>query len=67
MNDRDQTLRVIAFAVYSVCYEAIIWGVFGYGVFVLGFSGWWILLAVVLSGAQCKPKHFGIELKTDEK
>jgi hypothetical protein len=52
--------RIWAFAVYSILFEAIIWGVFGYAVFILGHSGWWMALAAVISGAQLRPKHFGI-------
>ena len=58
--------KVWAFAAYSICYEAIIWGLFGWAVFWQGYSGWWMLLAVVLSGAQLKPKHFGINVSGDE-
>jgi len=49
-----------AFAVYTVIFEAMIWGVFGYAVFIQGHSGWWILVAIIISGAQLKPKHFNI-------
>lgn len=49
------------FAAYSVAYEAIIWGVFGYAIFWQGHSGWWVLVALLLSGSQLKPKHFGIK------
>lgn len=52
--------KLWAFAIYSVLYEAIIWSVFGYGIFVNGHSGWWALLAVFMSGAQLRPKHFGL-------
>ena len=51
---------IIVFAIYSVLYEAIIWGIFGWAVFIDGNSGWWILVAIICSGAQLKPKHFGI-------
>lgn len=58
--------KVWAFAIYSVFYEAIIWGVFGYAVFILGHSGWWFVLAAVLSGCQLRPGHFGIEKIKEE-
>lgn len=62
-NQDLQLGRIIVFAAYSVIYEAIIWGWFGYGVFLQGNSGWWILLAMLLSSAQLKPRHFGFETK----
>ncbi len=57
----NEPWRIASFAAYSVCYEAIIWGVFGYAVFWKNHSGWWILVAMLLSGQQLKPRHFGIE------
>ena len=53
--------RILIFAIYSVVFELIIWGIFGYAVFILGHSGWWVALAVAMSASQLKPKHFGIE------
>lgn len=63
MTDTNNALgKIIVFAVYSVLYELIIWGIFGWAVFVKGYSGWWMVLAVIMSGAQLKPKHFGIQV-----
>jgi hypothetical protein len=59
MNN-NQIQRVWAFALYSILYEAIIWGVFGWAVFVNGHSGWWVLVAVWASSSQLKPSAFGI-------
>lgn len=53
----------MTFALYSILYEAIVWGLFGWAVFVKDRSGWWVLVALMLSGAQLKPKHFGIRTK----
>lgn len=53
-------MKLALFTVYSIAYEAIIWGMFGWAVFEKGHSGWWMLLAAILSSAQMKPKHFGI-------
>lgn len=52
--------RIWAFAIYSIAYEAIIWGTFGYAVFVKGESGWWMLMALFCAACQLKPKRFGI-------
>jgi len=56
----SQIIPIVVFALYSVIYEAIIWGVFGYSVFWLNHSGWWMLLAVFMSVSQMKPRHFGV-------
>ncbi|MEX3690801.1 hypothetical protein AB3X91_11850 [Paraburkholderia sp. BR14263] len=55
-------MKVIAFAIYSIFFEAIVWGIFGYAVFWQGHSGWWALLAVFVSSRQMRPKHFGIRV-----
>jgi hypothetical protein len=55
--------RIVIFAAYSIMYEIIIWGLFGWAVFVRGESGWWILAAAYLSCSQLKPRHFGIPEK----
>ena len=52
--------KIWAFCIYSVMFEAIVWGVFGYAVFWQNHSGWWMVLAVALSSSQLKPKSFGI-------
>lgn len=52
--------RVIVFAIYSIFYEAIIWGIFGWAVFVKDRSAWWVLVAIMCSASQLKPRHFGI-------
>ena len=57
--------RVWAFTIYSVLFESIVWGLFGWAVFWQGRSAWWFLLAVVVSGAQFKPKDFGIKPADD--
>lgn len=59
-DQREQTIRVIAFTIYSVIFESVIWGIFGWAVFVKGYSGWWMLLAMFTSCAQLKPSAFGI-------
>lgn len=44
--------------VYSIIYEAIVLGGTGYAVFVLGYSGWWFLLAIIMSGSQIQPHQW---------
>jgi len=52
--------NIWAFVVYSILYEAIIWGIFGWAVFFNGHSGWWILVAMLMSSSQLQPRNFGI-------
>jgi hypothetical protein len=46
---------VITYLFYIVFYEAMIWGGCAYVVFFLNRSGWWFLLAVLLSSAAYSP------------
>ena len=57
--------QIWAFAIYSILFECLVWGFFGYIVFWQDRSGWWLLLALFLSSAQLKPYHFGITKKGD--
>lgn len=52
-----------AFAIYSIIFEAIVWVIFGWAVFVNGNSAWWILVAAIVSSSQLKPKHFNITVQ----
>lgn len=49
---------LVCFTVYTIFYEAIIWGCFGYAVFFKDYSSWWILVAILVSGCQLRPKTF---------
>lgn len=62
----NQAARVWALVVYSILYEAIVWGVFCYGVFLKNHSAWWFLAALLVSGCQLKGKHFGIYGASDD-
>ena len=58
--------KILIFAIYSVLYEGIIWGLFGWAVFVKGHSGWWMILATLMSMSQLKPQSFGIVIEGQE-
>ena len=60
----NQKVALWAFAFYSVCYQALIWGLFGWAVFLNGNSGWWIVLAIMISESQYAPDRFGINQTT---
>ena len=48
----------ITYLIYIIIYESLVLGGCGYVVFGLGYSGWWFVLAVVLSGEAYKPKQW---------
>ena len=64
MGSKDN-FRIVVFAIYSIIFEAIVWGIFGYAVFWQGHSPWWFWPALFVSSCQLKPEAFGINNKTE--
>ncbi len=48
-------MKYFTYLLYILLYEGLIIGGCGYAVFVLNFSGWWFLLACMLSSAAYSP------------
>jgi hypothetical protein len=46
---------VVTYLIYIIIWEAMVLGGFGYIIFGLGYSGWWAVLAVLMSGSAYKP------------
>ena len=51
-------MAYVTYLIYIVLFEALVLGGCGYAVFVLGHSGWWFVLAVVLSAAAYRPTNW---------
>jgi len=49
---------VITYMIYIIAWEALVIGGCAYVVFGLNRSGWWFVLAVILSGASYSPKKW---------
>ena len=67
LEDKEKALHIggvskrfiaITYMIYIILWEALIIGGFGYVVFGLNRSGWWMLLAVMLSDSAYKPKSW---------
>lgn len=58
----SEHLRMFYFVLYTVLYEGLIWGVFVYLMVFQGWSEMTVIVAIILSGAQFKPQHFGIKV-----
>ena len=54
-------MKEITYLIYIIVFETLIWGGTGYAVFFLGRSGWWFLLALIVSSAAYSPYHWGID------
>lgn len=60
-GNKLEKFKLTMFTIYTILFELIVWGLFGWAVFVNGHSGWWIAVALLLSTMQLKPKHFGLD------
>lgn len=51
-------MKYLTYLLYILLWETAVLGGVWYAVFILNRSGWWFLLAVLLSGAAYKPKDW---------
>jgi len=51
-------MKAVTYLVYILAFEAIVLGGAGYIVFGLGRSPWWMLLALMVSGAAYRPAQW---------
>lgn len=51
-------MRELTYLIYILCWELLVFGGTGYAVFVLGHSGWWFLLAMVIGGSAYAPERW---------
>jgi hypothetical protein len=49
-------MRYLTYLIYIVLFEGLVWGGTGYAVFALDQSGWWFLLALLVSGSAYRPQ-----------
>jgi len=53
--------KITLFFLYSIIYECLIWGLTASAIYYLNWSEWTVLVGIIMSGAQLKPKHFGLD------
>ena len=56
-------MKSLTYLIYILAWESMVLGGAYYAVFILNRSGWWFLLAVLLSGAAYKPQNWIYEPK----
>jgi hypothetical protein len=57
-TDVSSHFIVITYLIYIIIWETMVLGGFGYVIFGLGKSGWWMLLAVYMSASAYKPENW---------
>lgn len=58
MTDEQRMKAMIAFTLYTITWEVLIFGVFAFIIFTRDLSLWWFVLAAFLSANQFKPNTF---------
>lgn len=51
-------MKTASYLIYVIAHNTLTIGGCGYAVFVLGHSGWWFLLAAVISGSKFGPEQW---------
>lgn len=51
-------MKEFTYLLYLIFYLTLTFGVLSYAVFVLGYSGWWMILAVVLNYTTYSPSSW---------
>jgi len=51
-------MKHLTYLIYIILWESAVLGGFGYVVFFMGASGWWMLLAMVLSAGAYRPESW---------
>lgn len=56
----SEGVKLFYFTLYTIAYESIVWGLFGYLMIFHDWSEWTVIVAMVLSAAQLPSKRFGV-------
>ena len=57
-ENKSERFVIISYLIYIIIWKAMVLGGFFYIVFVLGNSGWWMLLALIMSESTYKPESW---------
>ncbi len=60
---KNEKFKLGLFLIYTIVYESMVWGIWLYLFITMNVSGWSVIIAMLMSGAQLKPQHFGLPYK----
>jgi len=63
---KNEKFKLTLFLIYTIIYESLIWGLVASAIYYLNWNEWTVLVGVIMSGAQLKPKHFGLPYKINK-
>lgn len=63
LEDENEQYKLFLFVVYTIIYEFMVWGLVASAIYFLGWSEYTVIVGMILSGSQLKPKHFGLDYK----
>jgi hypothetical protein len=58
--------KLLLFFTYTVLYEGFIWGMVVGAIYYLHWNEWTVIVGIIMSGAQLKPKHFGLDYNLED-
>jgi len=63
----NEKFKLTLFVVYTILYEFMIWGLVASAIYYLNWNESTVLVGIIMSGAQLKPKHFGLPYIKEKK
>ncbi len=60
---KNEKFKLGLFFLYTIVYESMVWGIWLYLFVIMSVSGWSVILAILMSAAQLKPRYFGLPYK----
>ena len=61
-----ERFKLSLFFLYTLVYEVLIWGLFLYLIAYQNWNEWTVIVAMIMSGSQLKPRNFGLKYKIKE-
>lgn len=62
----NEKYKLLLFTIYTIIYECLIWGLVAGAIYYLKWNEWTVIVGMIMSTSQLKPKHFGLSYKIKE-
>jgi len=61
----NEKFKLVLFTLYTILYEILVWGLVASSIYFLNWSEWTVVVGMLMSASQLKPKHFGLKYKVE--
>ncbi len=62
----NERFKILMFTIYTLIYEMLVWGLVSGAIYFHNWNEWTVLVGIIMSVSQLKPKHFGLPYKIKE-